>query len=47
MLHKTHFQVAVDLMGKGLGHGVDLSYNRFVDHSLIEEIPRSAFPIPK
>lgn len=39
---ERQFQVALDLMGKSLGQAVDLSYKRVVDHSLLEEIARSA-----
>lgn len=44
---ERQFQVALDLMGKSVGQNVDLSYKRFVDHSLIEEISRPVVPPPR
>ncbi len=38
---ERQFQVALDLMAKGLGQPVDLSYKQVVDHSLLEEISRA------
>jgi NitT/TauT family transport system substrate-binding protein len=35
------FQVAVDLLNKSLGQSTDLSYQRVVEHSLVEEIARA------
>jgi len=37
---ERQFQVALDLLNKSLGQITDLSYQRVVDHSLIEEIAR-------
>jgi ABC-type nitrate/sulfonate/bicarbonate transport system substrate-binding protein len=37
---ERQFQVAVDLMAKGVGQPVELSYKQVVDSSLLEEIPR-------
>jgi NitT/TauT family transport system substrate-binding protein len=39
---ERQFQVAVDLMSKGLGQAVDLSYEQAVDSSLVEEVVRAA-----
>ena len=35
------FQVALDLMSKGLGQAIDLSYKQVVDTVLVEEVTRS------
>jgi hypothetical protein len=35
------FQVALDLMSKGLGQAVDLSYKQVVDTVLVEEVART------
>ena|SRR2546422_2748383 len=44
---ERQFQVALDLMGKSVGQTVDLSYKRFVDHSLLEEMTRSISTAPR
>ena len=38
---ERQFQVAVDLLNKSLGQTTELSYQRVVDHSLVEEIARA------
>jgi len=38
---ERQFQVALDLLNKSLGQSTDISYQRVVDHSLVEEIVRS------
>jgi NitT/TauT family transport system substrate-binding protein len=38
---ERQFQVALDLLNKSLGQSIDLSYQRVVDHSLVEEIVRA------
>jgi NitT/TauT family transport system substrate-binding protein len=38
---EPQFQVALDLLNKSLGQSIDLSYQRVVDHSLVEEIVRA------
>jgi NitT/TauT family transport system substrate-binding protein len=38
---ERQFQVALDLMSKGLGQVVDLSYKQVVDSTLVEEVVRS------
>jgi ABC-type nitrate/sulfonate/bicarbonate transport system substrate-binding protein len=38
---ERQFQVALDLLNKSLGQSVDLSYQRVVDHSLVEEVVRA------
>ena len=40
------FQVALDLMSKGLGQAVDLSYKQVVDTVLVEEVARSVAAKP-
>ena len=40
------FQVALDLMSKGLGQAVDLSYKQVVDTALVEEVARSVAAKP-
>jgi len=37
---ERQFQVALDLLSKSLGQSTDISYQRVVDHSLVEEIAR-------
>ena len=41
---ERQFQVALDLLNKSLGQSIDLSYQRIVDHSLVEEIVRARGP---
>jgi ABC-type nitrate/sulfonate/bicarbonate transport system substrate-binding protein len=38
---ERQFQVSVDLLNKSLGQVTDLSYQRVVDHSLVDEIARA------
>jgi NitT/TauT family transport system substrate-binding protein len=38
---ERQFQVALDLLNKSLGQSTDISYQRVVDHSLVEEIARA------
>jgi NitT/TauT family transport system substrate-binding protein len=38
---ERQFQVVLDLLNKSLGQSIDLSYQRVVDHSLVEEIVRA------
>jgi ABC-type nitrate/sulfonate/bicarbonate transport system substrate-binding protein len=38
---EQQFQVALDLLNKTLGQSTDISYQRVVDHSLVEEIARA------
>jgi ABC-type nitrate/sulfonate/bicarbonate transport system substrate-binding protein len=38
---ERQFQLALDLLSKSLGQPVELSYQRSVDHSLVEEISRT------
>jgi hypothetical protein len=38
---ERQFQVSLDLLSKSLGQPVELSYQRIVDHSIIEEIART------
>lgn len=38
---ERQFQVALDLLNKSLGQSIDLSYQRVVDHSLVEEVVRA------
>ena len=38
---ERQFQVSLDLLSKSLGQPVELSYQRVVDHSLVEEIVRT------
>ena len=38
---ERQFQVALDLLNKSLGQSTELSYQRVVDHSLVEEIARA------
>ena len=38
---ERQFQVSLDLLSKSLGQPVELSYQRVVDHSLVEEIARA------
>ena len=38
---ERQFQVALDLLNKSLGQSTDLSYQRIVDHSIVEEIARA------
>jgi ABC-type nitrate/sulfonate/bicarbonate transport system substrate-binding protein len=38
---ERQFQVALDLLNKSLGQSAELSYQRVVDHSLVQEIART------
>ena len=38
---ERQFQVALDLLSRSLGQPVELSYQRIVDHSIVEEIARA------
>lgn len=38
---ERQFQVALDLLNKSLGQSTELSYQRVVDHSLVQEIARA------
>jgi ABC-type nitrate/sulfonate/bicarbonate transport system substrate-binding protein len=38
---ERQFQVSLDLLNKSLGQSMDLSYQRIVDHSIVEEIARA------
>ena len=38
---ERQFQVALDLLNKSLGQTTDLTYQRVIDHSLVEEIARA------
>jgi ABC-type nitrate/sulfonate/bicarbonate transport system substrate-binding protein len=38
---ERQFQVAMDLLSKSLGQTVELSYQRVVDHSIVDEIARA------
>jgi hypothetical protein len=39
---ERQFQVSLELMAKSRGQPVELSYKQAVDHSLLEEIARTA-----
>jgi NitT/TauT family transport system substrate-binding protein len=43
---ERQFQVALELMSKGLGQVIDLSYKQIVDSALAEEVTRSAAATP-
>jgi ABC-type nitrate/sulfonate/bicarbonate transport system substrate-binding protein len=43
---ERQFQVALDLMSKGLGQGVELSYKQVVDSGVVEEVTRSVAARP-
>jgi hypothetical protein len=38
---ERQFQVSLDLLNKSLGQITELSYQRVVDHSLVEEIAKT------
>jgi hypothetical protein len=40
------FQVSLDLMSKGLGQAVDITYKQVVDSTLVEEVMRSVATKP-